>query len=140
MASPLLGIAAVNSLLFTAYSVSRRIVSPFPDLSIPQVGLAGAMAGVANATLASPGEQLPPPPLPDTSSKFNSPGFIVPIKLLTLPIVELFKIRMQGQYGDRGDRRLSKVFRDTWATHGFRHGVMKGFWATVVREVPAYGA
>jgi len=56
MASPLLGIVAVNSLLFTAYSVSRRIVSPFPDLSIPQVGLAGAMAGAVNATLASPGE------------------------------------------------------------------------------------
>jgi solute carrier family 25 (mitochondrial carnitine/acylcarnitine transporter), member 20/29 len=60
MASPLLGIAAVNSLLFTAYSVSRRIVSPFPDLSIPQVGLAGAMAGAVNATLASPGEYLFP--------------------------------------------------------------------------------
>lgn len=108
MASPLLGIAAVNSLLFTAYGVSRRIVSPFPDLSIPQIGLAGAMAGAANAILASP--------------------------------VELFKIRMQGQYGNTGDRRLSKVFRDTWATHGFRHGVMRGFWATVAREIPAYGA
>ena len=108
MASPLLGIAAVNSLLFTAYGVSRRIVSPFPDLSIPQIGLAGAMAGAVNATLASP--------------------------------VELFKIRMQGQYGNTGDRRLSRVFRDTWASQGFRHGVMKGFWATVAREIPAYGA
>jgi solute carrier family 25 (mitochondrial carnitine/acylcarnitine transporter), member 20/29 len=47
---------------------------------------------------------------------------------------------MQGQYGGREDRRLSRVFRDTWATQGFRHGVMKGFWATVAREIPAYGA
>jgi hypothetical protein len=56
MASPLMGIAAVNSLLFTAYSVSKRIISPFPDLSIGQIALAGSMAGVGNSVLASPGE------------------------------------------------------------------------------------
>ena len=55
MASPLLGIAGVNSLLFAAYVASKRIVSPFPDLSIPQVALAGGMAGAVNAILASPG-------------------------------------------------------------------------------------
>lgn len=55
MASPLLGIAGVNSLLFTAYSMSRRIISPFPDLSLPQIALAGAMAGAINSVLASPG-------------------------------------------------------------------------------------
>lgn len=54
MASPLLGVAAVNSLLFTAYGVSRRIVSPYPELSIAQTALAGSMAGAANAILASP--------------------------------------------------------------------------------------
>ena len=52
--SPLLGVAAVNSLLFTAYGASRRIVSPYPDLSIAQVALAGSMAGAVNAVLASP--------------------------------------------------------------------------------------
>lgn len=52
--SPLLGVAAVNSLLFTAYGTARRIVSPYPDLSIAQVAAAGAMAGAANAVLASP--------------------------------------------------------------------------------------
>jgi len=56
MASPLLGVAAVNSLLFTAFSVAKRIVSPYPDLSIAQVSLAGGMAGGVNALLASPGE------------------------------------------------------------------------------------
>lgn len=61
MASPLVGIAAVNSLLFASYHTSKRIVSPFPDLSIKQIALAGAMAGAANSILASPG---PPYPFP----------------------------------------------------------------------------
>ena len=56
MASPLLGVAAVNSLLFTAFSVAKKIVSPYPDLSIGQVSLAGGIAGGVNALLASPGE------------------------------------------------------------------------------------
>lgn len=55
MASPLLGIAGVNSLLFGAFSVAKRVVSPFPDLTIAQIALAGSMAGAANAVLASPG-------------------------------------------------------------------------------------
>jgi solute carrier family 25 carnitine/acylcarnitine transporter 20/29 len=59
-ASPLIGIAAVNSLLFTAYGASRRLVSPYPDLTVPQVALAGSMAGAANAVLASPVCQLGP--------------------------------------------------------------------------------
>lgn len=49
-----MGVAAVNSLLFTAYGTSRRIISPYPDLSVAQVAMAGGMAGAANAILASP--------------------------------------------------------------------------------------
>jgi hypothetical protein len=55
MASPLVGIAGVNSLLFACYGASKRIISPFGQLSLPQTALAGAMAGAANAILASPG-------------------------------------------------------------------------------------
>lgn len=55
MASPLVGIAAVNSLLFAAYNVSKRVVTPFPDTTLPQVALAGSMAGAINSVLASPG-------------------------------------------------------------------------------------
>ncbi|KZS88863.1 mitochondrial carrier [Sistotremastrum niveocremeum HHB9708] len=106
MASPLIGIAGVNSLLFTSYAVSRRIVSPYPELSLKEIAAAGAMAGAANSVLASP--------------------------------VELFKIRMQGQYGSATDKRLSVVFKDMWRTYGFRKGVMRGFWVTVAREIPAY--
>ncbi|WWC73332.1 uncharacterized protein I206_107299 [Kwoniella pini CBS 10737] len=106
MLSPLLGIAAVNSLLFTAYGASRRIVSPYPDLSIAQVATAGAMAGAANAVLASP--------------------------------VEMFKIRMQGQYGGSGDKKLSGVVGDMWNQYGLKNGIMRGYWITFVREIPAY--
>ncbi|KAG9120653.1 hypothetical protein FRC07_003783 [Ceratobasidium sp. 392] len=106
MASPLIGIAGVNSLLFASYAISKRVVSPFPDLSLPQIAAAGAMAGAANSVLASP--------------------------------VEMFKVRMQGQYGAAGDKRLSRVFWDMWGDWGFRKGVMRGFWATVAREIPAY--
>jgi solute carrier family 25 carnitine/acylcarnitine transporter 20/29 len=56
MFSPLLGIAGVNSLLFAAYGTSKRIISPFPNLSLKEIAAAGAMAGAANAILASPGE------------------------------------------------------------------------------------
>jgi solute carrier family 25 carnitine/acylcarnitine transporter 20/29 len=55
MASPLIGIAGVNSLLFASYAISKRIVSPFPELSLPETAAAGAMAGATNSILASPG-------------------------------------------------------------------------------------
>lgn len=55
MASPLLGIAGVNSLLFAAYGVSKRLISPFPHLSLKEIAAAGALAGAVNAVLASPG-------------------------------------------------------------------------------------
>ena len=56
MASPLMGIAGVNSLLFAAYGLSRRIISPFPQLSLKETAAAGAMAGAVNSVLASPGQ------------------------------------------------------------------------------------
>jgi len=58
MASPLIGIAGVNSLLFASYGISKRIVSPFPQLSLAETALAGSMAGAANSILASPGISL----------------------------------------------------------------------------------
>ncbi|KAJ3574812.1 hypothetical protein NP233_g1510 [Leucocoprinus birnbaumii] len=106
MLSPLLGIAGVNSLLFAAYGTSKRIISPFPDLSLKQIAAAGAMAGAANAVLASP--------------------------------VEMFKVRMQGQYGAATDKRLRVVVSEMWRDWGFRKGIMRGYWVTVAREIPAY--
>ncbi|KAF9465191.1 mitochondrial carrier [Collybia nuda] len=85
MASPLIGVAGVNSLLFASY---------------------GSMAGAANAILASP--------------------------------VEMFKVRMQGQYGAKTDQRLRVVMSEMWTHWGFRKGIMRGYWVTVLREIPAY--
>lgn len=96
----------MNSLLFTAYGAARRIVSPYPDLTIPQVALAGGMAGAANAILASP--------------------------------VEMFKIRMQGQYGGAGDLTLRQAVAQMWREWGFRRGIMRGYIITFVKEIPAY--
>jgi hypothetical protein len=43
-------------------------------------------------------------------------------------LVEMFKIRMQGQYGAAGDKRLRDVAKEMWADWGFRKGVMRGYW------------
>jgi hypothetical protein len=53
-------------------------------------------------------------------------------------VVEMFKVRMQGQYGAATDKRLSVVAREMWQQWGFRKGVMRGYWVTVMREIPAY--
>ncbi|KAI0826930.1 mitochondrial carrier [Trametes gibbosa] len=106
MASPLLGIAGVNSLLFAAYGVSKRLISPFPHLSLKEIAAAGALAGAVNAVLASP--------------------------------VEMFKVRMQGQYGSPSDKKLRAVVTEMWRDWGLRRGIMRGYWVTVAREIPAY--
>lgn len=106
MASPLLGVAGLNAVLFTAYAQAKRLVSPYPVLSLPQTALAGGLAGAGQSLLASP--------------------------------VEMFKIRMQGQTGAATDKKLRDIARETYSQHGIRRGVMRGFWVTVLREVPAY--
>jgi len=111
MLSPLVGIASVNALLFGAYTASRRMVSPYPDPPLHLIALSGAMAGTAQAALASP--------------------------------VEMFKVRMQAQYGRKGDlgtKTLGQVASEMWKDYGFRQGVMRGYWITVAREIPAYAA
>ena len=67
----------------------------------------------------------------------------------------MFKVRMQGQYGSPGDKRLRVVASEMWSQWGFRKGIMRGFWVrmllqrssprsyalvqvTVAREIPAY--
>lgn len=50
----------------------------------------------------------------------------------------MFKVRMQGQYGQPGDKRLRAVVSEMWSEWGFRKGIMRGYWVTVAREIPAY--
>ena len=115
MTSPLLGIAGVNSLLFASYGISKRIISPFPQLSLKEIALAGAMAGMVNAVLASPG----------------TCNLILDCRRAaheTLITVEMFKVRMQGQYGAETDKRLRAVVGEMWKDWGFRKGIMRGYW------------
>jgi len=45
---------------------------------------------------------------------------------------------MQGQYGAATDKRLGAVVSEMWRDWGFRKGIMRGYWVTVAREIPAY--
>jgi hypothetical protein len=42
----------------------------------------------------------------------------------------MFKVRMQGQYGAKTDKRLRAVIGEMWSQYGFRHGIMRGFWVS----------
>ncbi len=50
-------------------------------------------------------------------------------------IVEMFKVRMQGQYGAKTDKRLRAVIGEMWSQDGFRHGIMRGFWVSALAYV-----
>lgn len=52
--------------------------------------------------------------------------------------VEMLKIRMQAQYGKPNDKRLREVIGELWREWGFKKGILRGFWVTVAREIPAY--
>lgn len=117
MASPLVGIAAVNSLLFWAYSLGKTLQQttlPHNTHTLGQIALAGAGAGAVNSILASP--------------------------------VELLKIRLQVQYNSASSGPATTTFRGPvhLGRHliqqfGIR-GITWGFWSTVAREIPAYAA
>lgn len=121
MLSPLLGIAGVNSLLFASYAISKRVVSPFPDKSLKEIALAGGMAGAVNAVLASPGKA-------ESTARVNLYGNNKHFRIFFT--VEMFKVRMQGQYGAAGDQRLRAVFAEV-AKDGFRKGIMRGYWVRI---------
>lgn len=44
--------------------------------------------------------------------------------------VEMFKVRMQGQYGSASDKRLRAVVREMWKEWGFTNGIMRGYWVS----------
>lgn len=50
--------------------------------------------------------------------------------------VEMFKVRMQGQYGSATDKRLRHVAREMWSQWGFRKGVMRGYWVNTFLSYP----
>jgi solute carrier family 25 carnitine/acylcarnitine transporter 20/29 len=42
--------------------------------------------------------------------------------------VEMFKVRMQGQYGAASDQRLRTIVSVLWSQWGLRKGIMRGYW------------
>jgi solute carrier family 25 carnitine/acylcarnitine transporter 20/29 len=116
MASPLVGIGAVNALLFAANSNLKSQLQTHPNelLSLDKIALAGAGAGIVNSVLASP--------------------------------VELLKIKMQAQFGTKANATEGKRYfsgpldcaRYLIQRDGMAHGLFRGMWATIVREIPAY--
>lgn len=98
----MVGIAAVNSLLFAANTAARRLLSPYPDqLSISQIAAAGSMAGAVQAVLASP--------------------------------VEMFKVRLQAQYGTN-PKRLRDIVGEMYSKYGWKNGIMRGYWVRRCRS------
>ncbi|RUP42734.1 mitochondrial carrier domain-containing protein [Jimgerdemannia flammicorona] len=116
MLSPLIGIGAVNSLLFAANSRFKALQQDYPNqvLSLSQIAIAGAGAGFVNTILSSP--------------------------------VELLKVRMQAQFGRAGTstggmtnyRGPFDVAGQLMRDHGVRRGLFQGFWITALREIPGY--
>ncbi|KAI9324665.1 mitochondrial carrier [Zopfochytrium polystomum] len=120
MAAPLVGIGFVNAVVFTSYGWFKMLLadprSPDAQLSIPKIAVAGIGAGIVNSFVASP--------------------------------IELLKIRLQAQYTSPSAASVAGgpavyhgpvgVARALIGTHGLRRGLMRGTWATIVREIPAY--
>ena len=75
------------------------------------------MAGAVNAVLASPG-------------KFRL--CVWRSCELISDSVEMFKVRMQGQYGSKDDKRLRTVATEMWKQWGFRKGIMRGYWVSLL--------
>lgn len=134
MASPIIGVAVVNSLLFGVYGgllEYQMQSSPLPEDGSPrqptllQIFIAGSLSGVVNAFVSSP--------------------------------IELVKIRMQNQgvnaLHPTGDAPVTtpstinaaskpmgplQCTRHIWRTEGLR-GVYRGLPVTLIRETPSYG-
>ena len=113
MTSPLLGVAAINSLLFGVYGFFLNIqlaASPDSLPTINQVFFAGCGSGFVNAFFSCP--------------------------------MELIKIRLQNQIGlkSKSDayRGPLAAIRSIYRIQGLR-GFYQGFTATLIRETPSYG-
>lgn len=124
MASPLMGVAAVNSLLFTSFAVSKRILSPYPNLDIYQTAAAGGMAGGVNALLASPVEMFKV----KKEKEWSMACMPLTYRTLLTLALSIRQVRMQAQYGSPTDKTLRTVVSETWNKWGVRQGIMRGFW------------
>ncbi|KAG0762159.1 hypothetical protein G6F57_000130 [Rhizopus arrhizus] len=107
MASPLMGIGAVNALLFASNSmIKNQFKKEGKLLSLDKIAISGAGAGIVNSILASP--------------------------------VELLKIKLQAQYEQKQFNGPVDCAKYLIRRDGLAHGLFRGMWATIIREIPAY--
>ncbi|EPQ26813.1 uncharacterized protein PFL1_05791 [Pseudozyma flocculosa PF-1] len=110
---PLVGVAAQTSILFTAFNLSKRLVSPLcpSNLSVSQIALAGGIAGGVNTVLSAP--------------------------------IELVKIRQQSNYDARSASMLSvfnSLRRDVGWKSGVYRGFWITFWREIPAYSAFYAA
>jgi len=110
--SPLYSIPVINAIVFGAYEIAKRFLSPSPDaeMTITQGMMAGAFAGLVNCLVVTP--------------------------------VELIKCRQQMEgMGSKAAKTTSSIelMKHIYKNHGFS-GLYKGNLITIGREMPAYAA
>lgn len=132
MTPPLVGIAAVNSLLFAANTAIRRLISPYPDrLSTAQIAGAGALAGAVQAVLASPVEMF------KVRLRRYLDSFQVQVVCFGLtsdalagPRLFPSQVRLQAQYGPN-PKRLRDIVGEMYSKYGWKNGIMRGYWVSL---------
>lgn len=112
VSSPLVGVTAINTLLFGVYGFLLESQSGDPN-GVPTLGqifVAGAGSGLLNSLISGP--------------------------------VELAKIQVQNQIGSQPQaghfRSPSDCLRQVYR-HGGVSACYRGLWTTVMRETPSYG-
>ncbi|KAN0021974.1 hypothetical protein ACTFIU_004123 [Dictyostelium citrinum] len=110
VASPLVGLSIMNSVMFLAYGQSKTLIQKLSDnpnepLDLKGLTAAGALAGIAIGFVDAP--------------------------------VDLFKSQMQVQQGDKSQyKSTGDCAKQIWKIGGIR-GVFQGLGATLVRDIPA---
>eukprot|EP00126_Sphaerothecum_destruens_P006453 Sdes_comp19362_c0_seq1m10605 len=112
MASPMAGVAAINSLLFGVYGTTLRYLSPDQTLpTISNIAIAGGVSGTVNSILSCPIELMKTRLQVQGSSSANPTLYKGPLDCLV----------------------------KTWKAGGLR-GCYHGMTATLIREAPSYAA
>eukprot|EP00053_Salpingoeca_punica_P008259 m.74587 g.74587 ORF g.74587 m.74587 type:complete len:304 (+) comp14518_c0_seq1:95-1006(+) len=112
MMPPLIGVGALNAILFGTFGMTRRLVQADESqpLTVPQVAVCGSVAGFFTCIVSAPSE--------------------------------LIKVREQMFLSKEevaaGGTSTVKVVRSIVKVQGIP-GLFKGFWMTVWRDVPSFG-
>lgn len=125
MSSPMMGVAAVNSLLFGVYGGllhyqmenNKDQSQTVPNLN--QIFLAGSASGIVTSFVTTPME-------------------LVKIRLQTQGIDGLSQIAVRSQTETKTPGPM-QLLKEIWKLEGIR-GLYRGLGVTLIRETPSYGA